>query len=184
MPDFPRAVSLACHDLRTPLATAAGFAKTLIRSGDLDERSSRYVEMIDTASQQIAVLLDELGRLARIEGGRYEPAFVEADTLELATSDDPRVAAAGKGAAIETDTPGVRRALAAFALAAARHGAIESVTWTVHGRELELAPVNHDAAPAVLGDDPKDFGALVGRRVIEALGGSVELDGETLRVRL
>ena len=49
MPDdrFPRIVSLACHDLRTPLATVYGFARTLTRSGELDDRSARFVGMIE-----------------------------------------------------------------------------------------------------------------------------------------
>ena len=34
--DFARLVSLACHDLRTPLATVHGFATTLVRGGGLD----------------------------------------------------------------------------------------------------------------------------------------------------
>jgi len=184
VPDFARAVSLACHDLRTPLATVSGFTKTLARGGSLDDNSSRYVEMIDVAAQQLAALLDELGRLARIEGGRYDPVLAAADTLALASSPDERVSATGEGATIETDPPAVQRALEALALAAARHGGVDDVVWSVRGRELELRPVTAEAAPVVLGDDPKDFGALVGRRVIEALGGSVELDGEALRVRL
>ena len=35
--DFPRLVSLACHDLRTPLATVFGFARTLVRMEGLGE---------------------------------------------------------------------------------------------------------------------------------------------------
>jgi signal transduction histidine kinase len=182
--DFDRVVSLACHDLRTPLATVSGFAKTLLRTEPLEEKGTRYVEMIDAASDELTQLLDELGLLARIEGGHYEPALVEADTLELASSADEQVEAAGAGASIQTDEPAVRRALEALAVAAARHGGIDRVTWTVSGRELELTPVNTDASPIVLGDDPRDFGALVARRVIEALGGSIGLVGETLRVSL
>src|SRR5919112_6522853 len=93
---FARVVSLACHDLRTPLATVYGFARTLSRGGDLDERNARFVGMIEAASEQMTDLLDQLGVLARIESDRYEPALVEADTLELATSDDERVAATGE----------------------------------------------------------------------------------------
>src|SRR5438128_12140601 len=74
---FARLVSLACHDLRTPLATVHGFARTIERTGDLEEPASRYVAMIETASGQIADLLDELGLAARIEAGRYEPTAPE-----------------------------------------------------------------------------------------------------------
>ncbi|MBV8080663.1 MAG: hypothetical protein JO186_09870 [Actinobacteria bacterium] len=178
MPEFTRVVSLACHDLRTPLATVSGFTKTLLRVGDLDERSERYIGMIDAASDQLAELLDELGVLARIEGDRYDPALVGANTLELAGE-----GAIGEGEEIETDEPSVRRALAALALAASRHGGVELSPWTVAGRDLSL-PVNASATPIVLGDDPRDFGSLVGRAVIEALGGSVRVEDDLLLVRL
>jgi hypothetical protein len=36
----------------------------------------------------------------------------------------------------------------------------------------------------VTGAEPKDFGSLVARRVLEELGGGLELDGGTLRVSL
>src|SRR6266542_2958494 len=42
---FPRLVSLAAHDLRTPLATIHGFAQTLLRMGDLQEPNDRYMTM-------------------------------------------------------------------------------------------------------------------------------------------
>ena len=184
MPEFAHVVSLACHDLRTPLATVTGFAKTLLRTESLDERATHYVEMIDAAADQLARLLDELGWLARIEVGRYEPALVEADTLELVSSADEHVEAVGSGETIQTDEPAVRRCLEALAVAAVRHGGIDQVTWTVSGRELELEPVNAEAGPIVSGEEPRDFGSIVARRVIEALGGSVTLEGETLRVSL
>src|SRR6266513_2448853 len=81
---FARLVSLACHDLRTPLATVVGFAHTLSRQGELDETSARYVGMISAAAEQLGELVDELSLGARIEAGRYDPARKELDTLELA----------------------------------------------------------------------------------------------------
>jgi signal transduction histidine kinase len=181
---FPRIVSLACHDLRTPLATVYGFARTLTRSGDFDERSARFLEMIEEASEQMTALLDELGVAARIAGERWEPPLVEVDTLELATSDDERVGAEGRGETIQTERESIARALEAFAIAAVRHGPVERATWHVDGRSLELTPVTQAAAPVLLGDELKDLGSVVGRMAIEELGGSVAVDGETLRVEL
>jgi signal transduction histidine kinase len=181
---FPRLVSLACHDLRTPLATIYGFARTLNRLGEHDERTVRFLAMIEEAAEQLTVLLDELGVAARIEDGRWEPALLEADTLELVRSDDERVVVEGKGATIETEIEAVSRGLAALAVAAVRFGPAERVTWRVDGRELALSPVTAEAGPVVAGESMRDLGALVARAVIEELGGSVALDGETLRVRL
>ena len=47
---FPRVVSLACHDLRTPLATVHGFARTLVDRPEVVDPIGRYLGMIDTAS--------------------------------------------------------------------------------------------------------------------------------------
>src|SRR5207247_2048903 len=130
------------------------------------------------------LMLDELGLLARIESGRYDPALVGADTLELVTSEDERVDTTGTGEEIETDAAAVGRSLEALAVAAVRHGNVERVTWTVRGRELELTPVSEAAAPVVTGEELRDFGSIVARAAIEALGGSLALEGGTLRVRL
>ncbi len=181
---FPRIVSLACHDLRTPLATVYGFARTLTRAGDLDERSTRFLEMIEEASEQMTTLLDELSVAARIAGERWEPILLEVDTLELAASDDERISVEGTGEAIETERETVARALEAFAIAAVRHGPVERVTWRVDGRSLALSPITEAAAPVILGEELKDLGSIIGRMAIEELGGSVAAGDETLRVQL
>src|SRR4051812_46583808 len=173
---FPRVVSLACHDLRTPLATVYGFARTLTRAGELDERTMRFLGMIEEASEQMTELLDELGVAARIEGGRWEPVLRTADTLELASSDDERIRVEGTGESIETEGETVERALRSLAIAASRHGPVDVVSWRVDGRTLELTPITAEAAPVVTGETLRDLGSLVARVVIEELGGSLELD--------
>lgn len=182
--DFARLVSLACHDLRTPLATVNGFAKTLARSDDLAERDARFVGMIGEAADQLAALLDLLGLAARIAGDRYEPSLSDTDTLDLASSPDERIEAEGRGVPIQTDVDAMRRSLEALAIAAARHGGVPLMTWTVAGRELILAPVTEEAGPVVDGESPRDLGSLIARMAIERLGGSLALEGEALRVRL
>jgi signal transduction histidine kinase len=181
---FPRLVSLACHDLRTPLATIYGFARTLSRGEGLDDRTARFLGMIEEASEQMTAMLDEVGVAARIASGRWEPALRSADTLELARSEDERVSVGGEGATIETEPETVARGLEALAIAAVRYGPAERVEWLVRGRELELSPVAAAAATVVTGADVRDLGSVVARAAIEALGGSLALDGETLRVRL
>jgi signal transduction histidine kinase len=166
------------------LATIFGFARTLTRTGELDERTLRFLGMIEAASEQMTGMLDELGAAARIEGERWEPVLRDADTLELVTSDDERVLVEGKGETIETEPESVARALESLAVAAARYGAVEQVTWRVSGRTLDLGPITADARPVVTGESIRDLGSIVARRVIEELGGSLALDGETLRVRL
>ncbi|HEU5476616.1 MAG TPA: histidine kinase dimerization/phospho-acceptor domain-containing protein [Gaiellaceae bacterium] len=186
---FARLVSLACHDLRTPLATVHGFATTLTRGGGLEPPADRYVEMIDAASAQLAELVDELSLVARIESGRYEPTPREADTLELARAaagrlGEERVHVTGSGAAFDTDVDAVERGLAALFQSALRHGGFDSVEVEVDGAELRLSPVTAASAPVVLGEDLRDLGAAVAVRLVEHLGGSVSADGETVKIRL
>jgi signal transduction histidine kinase len=186
---FPKLVSLAAHDLRTPLATVSGFAKTLIRNEELGDPASRYVEMIDTASAQMAELLDELGLAARIEAGRYQPNLREVDTRDLAqgavaTLGEDRVRTSGDGGTVRVDVDSTQRAVCALARCALRHGGVELVEVTAIGPELTIAPITPASAPVVLGEDLRDLGAAVAVLLVRALGGSVEVENETLRVRL
>jgi signal transduction histidine kinase len=190
-PDFARLVSLAVHDLRTPLATVHGFARTLVKSGTLAPPDDRYVEMIDAASAQLAELLDELSLAARIADGRYDPALREADTLELAqaaatrlNAEEERVMVSGAGALIDTDPPAVERGIAALAQSALRHGGFDEVSIAVAGTELRITPVTPASAPVVLGEDLRDLGAAVAARLVTRLGGSLAVDGEALVVRV
>jgi len=186
---FPRLVSLAAHDLRTPLATIHGFAQTLVRMGDLGEPKQRYMEMIDRAALQLAELLDELGVAARIESGRYEPALQRADTLELARGaaerlGEERVAVSGQGAEVQVDLEATQRGVSALAQAALRHGGLDQVELSVDGATLAISPITPSSGPVVLGQELRDLGAAVAVIVIRALGGSVAVDGGTLAVKL
>ena len=186
---FSRLVSLAAHDLRTPLATVSGFAKTLTRTGELEEPAARYVEMIEAASAQMAELLDELGLAARIEAGRYSPTLQETDTLALAKAaaerlGEERVRIGGEGGTVRVDADATQRAVSAIAQCALRHGGLELVDLNASGAELVVSPITPSSAPVVLGEDIRDLGAAVAGRLIRALGGDLQLDGETLLIRL
>ena len=186
---FARLVSLACHDLRTPLATVHGFARTISRTGELQEPQSRYVEMIEAASGQLAELLEELSLAARIEGGRYDPALQEAVSLQLVRSaveplESGLVSVEGEGAPVHADVAAAERALRALVRCALRHGGLDHVSVRVEGAEVAIEPITPASAPVVLGEDLRDLGAAIAGRVLRALGGALELDGETLRVRL
>jgi signal transduction histidine kinase len=186
---FARLVSLACHDVRTPLATVHGFVKTLERTAELDPPADRYIEMIDQASVQMAELLDELALAARIESDRYEPVLREIDTLELAHDaqgrlGEDRVRVKGDGALVTTDVESVARGVSALIQAALRHGGLDEVDVAVRGPVIEVTPVTESSSRVVLGQDLRDLGAAVAVRVIERLGGAVAVEGVTLSVSL
>jgi signal transduction histidine kinase len=147
------------------------------------------MEMIEAASEQLAELLDELGLAARIEGGRYDPGLRDVETMELAREaaerlGEDRVSISGEGTTVQTDAEAMPRAVSALVQATLRHGGLERVALAVAGAELIVSPVTPASAPVVLGEDLRDLGAAVGVRLVRALGGSVELDGESLRIRL
>jgi signal transduction histidine kinase len=186
---FAKLVSLGCHDVRTPLATVHGFAKTLERVTKLEPPADRYVEMIEKASVQMAELLDELSLAARIEGGSYDPVLREAETLALAEAarerlGDDRVRVSGEGATVSTDVEAVDRGVSALVQATLRHGGLDEVTVVVRGPLIDVAPVTASSSPVVLGRELRDLGAAVAVRVIERLGGAVTLSGDTLTIDL
>ncbi|HKD34127.1 MAG TPA: histidine kinase dimerization/phospho-acceptor domain-containing protein [Gaiellaceae bacterium] len=187
--EFARLVMLACHDLRTPLATVLGFTQTLARLEQLEEPASRYVEMIDAASGQLGDLVDELALGARIEAGRYQPVREDLDTLDLAREaatrlGADRVEAGGNGGRVNVDVEATKRAVAALARCALRHGGLEQVQLTANGPELELVRVTAAAAPVLLGKDLRDLGAAIAVRQLRAQGSSLELEGERLLISL
>jgi signal transduction histidine kinase len=186
---FARLVSLACHDVRTPLATVHGFVRTLVRTGELAPPADRYLEMIEAASGQIAELLDELSLAARLESGRYEPTLRDADTLELARAaaarlGEDRVSVSGEGAVVQTDPVALDRGVSALVQASLRHGGLDEVEVRVRGAALDVSPITDSSAPVVLGQDLRDLGAAVAVRLVESLGGTVTVADGTLTIAL
>ena len=186
---FAKLVSLGCHDVRTPLATVHGFAKTLERVTELAPPADRYVEMIGRASTEMAELLDELSLAARIEQGTYEPALREIDSLALAEAaqallGEERVHVAGEGETVSTDVEAVERGVSALIQAALRHGGLDEVSVEVRGPAISVRPVTDSSSAVVLGRELRDLGAAVAVRLIERLGGTVEVEDGVLQIAL
>jgi len=186
---FAKLVSLGCHDVRTPLATVHGFAKTLERVTELAPPADRYVEMIGRASTEMAELLDELSLAARIEQGTYEPTLREADTAALVEAarvrlGEDRVHVTGEGATVSTDVEAVERGVSALIQAALRHGGLDEVSVEVRGPAISVQPVTESSSAVVLGRELRDLGAAVAVRLIERLGGTVEVEDGVLQIAL
>ena len=179
--DFRSLVSLACHDLRTPLATVQGFAKTMLRMEELDEeKRARYLELIDSASDELVVAARP-ALACRADRGRALRArcLHEADSLALAPE-----GATGTGATVNVDPDAVAtRPRGRWQRAATRHGGVE-VTTSVDGPRISIEPVVAAAAPVVLGEQQKDLGAAVAVLLLGALGADIALEGERLTVTL
>ena len=185
---FAELVSVACHDILTPLATVYGFARTM-ETLPLEDPAPRYLEMIGAASAQIDDLVDQLRLVARIESGKYEPTLVERDSLELAHEaaarlEEGRIDVTGEGAPVRVDSDATARALSQLARATARFGGHESVELEVRGAELAISPLSRTARPVVLGEEPRELAAPAAALFIRALGGELEAREGTLVVRL
>jgi signal transduction histidine kinase len=186
---FAALMSLACHDMRTPLATVTGFVRTLPRLVETDERSARYLALIDAGAEQLGALLEDVSLAARIEGGRYEPLLTTVDSLELAQAagarvEDGEVSVAGRGASVVVERDAAVRAVSHLARCALRHGALERVELAADGPTLTVTPVAADVAPIILGEELRDLGAAIAVRAIAAVGGSTAVEERRLVIRL
>lgn len=65
-------VSTASHELRSPLTSITGYAKTLLRRGDdfTEEQRQEFLEIIDKQAKQLARLIDDLLTVSKIEEGK------------------------------------------------------------------------------------------------------------------
>jgi signal transduction histidine kinase len=80
---WPRLVSLAVHELRTPATVIGGYLRLLLkdRAGPLSDDQRRLVEEAEKSCGRIAVLLAELSDLAHLDLG---DAPIQHQTIDLA----------------------------------------------------------------------------------------------------
>lgn len=152
------------------------------------EPMDRYLTIMEEASTQLGELLEDVAIVARIESGRYDPALRDADTLDLARAAaeklDGKVEVRGEGGTVSVDPDAAARSIYNLARCAIRHGGLDRLELAADGPELAFAPIPTEAVAILLAEDLRDLGAATARMVIEALGGSLELDGERLVVSL
>ena len=88
------------------------------------------------------------------------------------------------GNQVRVDVEATRQAVAALVQAALRHGGLDEVECRAGGSGLRISPVTSSAATVLLGADLRDLGPAVAVRLVEAIGGSIEGDGDGVVVRL
>jgi signal transduction histidine kinase/uncharacterized membrane protein YqjE len=78
-------VSIASHQLRTPLTAIKGYASLLIEEsyGKLTARNRPPIENIYQSTERLIKLINELLNISRIEAGRLEMNFEEAQIEEV-----------------------------------------------------------------------------------------------------
>jgi signal transduction histidine kinase len=87
---FPRAFSLAVHELRTPITVAAGYLRMLLReqAGPLTDKQRKMLEEADRSCARIGALISEMSELGKLEAGDLRasggPFDLSALLIELA----------------------------------------------------------------------------------------------------
>ncbi len=60
------------HDIRTPMNAIVGFTNFIRSSNDLDKIHNNYAVKLDTAAQQLLMLINDVLEMSRIESGKLE----------------------------------------------------------------------------------------------------------------
>lgn len=79
-------ISLASHEMRTPLTGILGYAETLL-ADDLnlaEEEKRGILDVVARESRKLSRILDSILEISRIQGKMYEMSFDDFDIVELA----------------------------------------------------------------------------------------------------
>lgn len=82
---FPRALSLAVHELRTPVTVTAGYLRMLLREqgGPIGERQRKMLEEAERSCGRINAVITELSELSKLEAGELTPPAATFDLAAL-----------------------------------------------------------------------------------------------------
>jgi signal transduction histidine kinase len=102
-PTWPRLLSLAVHELRTPASVVSGYLRMVLteRAGAVPEAQRRFLEEAEKSCRRIADLLAEMSDLAHIELG---DAPFRRETVDLAALVHEVVQGAPRGDDLATVT--------------------------------------------------------------------------------
>jgi signal transduction histidine kinase len=187
-PDYPAILSAASHDLRSPLATIYGFARTIERIAPLEGPAAGFLQHILEGARDLDRGLGHLSLLGRIGDGRFDPTAGPVDTSALAHGVVTAGAAeAGGPAEAGTVLAAHAEAVEALALLAEAVARLdpERATMTVRAVAdgVELAPVGETVAPLLgAAADARDLALATALQALRALGASLHVDGGAARV--
>lgn len=83
---FPRTMSLAVHELRTPVTVVAGYLRMLLReqAGPLSEKQRKMLEEADRSCGRLGALVGEMSELGKLEARQVALARQDFDIHTLA----------------------------------------------------------------------------------------------------
>ena len=76
-------ISLASHQLRTPLSSLQWYTEILAEEKDLSKEQKEYVKEMGIASKRMSELIDSLMHAARLESGSITPQTSDVNVTEL-----------------------------------------------------------------------------------------------------
>jgi signal transduction histidine kinase len=81
-PRWPKLLSLAVHEFRTPITVAAGYLRMVLkeRAGPVTEQQRKLLEEAERSCGRLSALVAEMSELSALEGGH---ALFNPGTLEL-----------------------------------------------------------------------------------------------------
>ena len=83
---LPRAMSLAVHELRTPVTVVAGYLRMLLReqAGPLNEKQKKMLEEADRSCGRLGALVSEMSEFGKLEGREVALGRHDVDLAALA----------------------------------------------------------------------------------------------------
>jgi signal transduction histidine kinase len=84
---FPRALSLAVHEFRTPITVASGYLRMLLReqAGPISDKQKKMLEETERSCARIGALSSEMSELGKLEAGEISVPAVAFDLAALVT---------------------------------------------------------------------------------------------------
>ena len=84
---FPRSLSLAVHEFRTPVTVVAGYLRMLLREqgGPLTDKQRKMLEEADRSCARLGALVGEMSDLGKLESHELSLARQEVDINQLVT---------------------------------------------------------------------------------------------------
>jgi signal transduction histidine kinase len=79
-------VGTVAHELKVPMTSIRGYADLILQFGQLDERSSGFVERIKGSVARMQTLVEDLSDISRIESGNLRVEMTEVDLKEVIES--------------------------------------------------------------------------------------------------
>jgi signal transduction histidine kinase len=98
-------LSLASHELKTPLTSISGYSETLLHDRPDQATTQQFLQVILHNARRMQRLVDDLLDLSRIESGRWQPKLEEVNLPLVIRSvmDEHREQSVARKVALETD---------------------------------------------------------------------------------